>query len=227
MDLDYSYLNEAIRAGQAQRVVPRWTMDFLGAVAAGQENVAAVRHPLGFLCFPAWRGAGTGVCVHIWNGDVPGAVPTTSGIHAHSWDLVSYVLSGGVYNEIVGVTAAPDRPTHRVFEIHSDAGSDTLCGTPLLVRCQTRSVERYRPGDVYTLPSGVFHTSSVDGVSVTVALGRDRPGAVDRSLGGVHTADHRVHRQCCDPEETRCAAQAVIATVGPLLDLEDQCPSGK
>jgi hypothetical protein len=130
-----------------------------------------------------------------------------------------------VSNEIVAVSPSPDRPTHRVFEVHSDAGADTLRGTPLLVRCRTRAVEEYRRGDVYTLPSGVFHASAVVGEAVTVALGRDRPGAVDRSLGGVATADHRVYRQQCDPAETRCAARAVIATVGPLLDREAQCPS--
>jgi len=221
MDTDYAELQAAIRAGAAGQVVPRWAAAYLGAVAAGQTPVDAVRHPLGFLCLPAWRGDGLGICVHIWTG-AERADPTTSAIHAHSWELTSYVLYGRVRNRILGVTDTPADPTHRVFEIHTDPVIDAVRHTPRLVRCHTDAVDEHGPGDVYALPSGVFHTTVVDGHAATVALGRDRPGAIDLSLGGVHTTDHLVRREHCDPEQARRAVVAVLANLGSLR-LEDRC----
>jgi hypothetical protein len=230
MDTAYAELHAAISAGAAEQVVPRWAAGYLGAVAAGQTPARAVRHPLGFLCLPAWRGNGLGICVHIWTGEGPPAGPTTSAVHAHSWDLISYVLFGRVRNRIVRVsdTGADPRtntahePTHRVFEIHTGPVVDALRRTARLVRWHTDAIDDHGRGEVYTLPSGVFHTTVVDGYAATVALGRDRPGAVDLSLGGVHTTDHLVRRERCDPEQTRKAVSTVLANLGSPR-LEDRC----
>lgn len=216
--MDYHDLNEAIRTGTAARVIPAWAVDFLAGVADGRTDMAGTRHPLGFLCVPAWRGDGYGICVHIWSDSLPRVEPTTSQIHAHSWDLVSYVLYGTVRNEVFQPvdTGADTDPTHRVFEIHTGggyAGLDAIRATSRLVRAGAPTGETYRQGDIYTVRSGVFHASVVTGEAATVALGEDRPGTVDLSLGGVDAADHDVLRWRCDPEETRCVAKAVTARV--------------
>lgn len=221
METDYTELHAAIRTGAAEQVVPRWAADYLGAVADGDTAVSAVRHPLGFLCLPAWRGDGLGICVHIWTGEEI-VDPVTSAVHAHSWELTSYVLYGQVRNQIVGVSDTAADPTHRIFEIHTDPVLDTVRRTSRLVRCHTAAVDEHGPGDVYTLPSGVFHTTVVDEYAATVALGQDRPGAVDLSLGGVHTTDHQVRRERCGPEQTRKAVATVLANLGSLR-LEDRC----
>jgi hypothetical protein len=230
--MHYHHLHDAISAGAADRavsqVVSEWAMNFLVDVAVGRTDVPATRHPLGFLCFPASRDPGYGVCVHIWADDVAMAESTTSEIHAHSWDLVSYVLYGSLRNEIVDVTETRERPTHRLFEIRSDATGDVLHATPTLVHHNTRRCEHHRQGDVYTVPGGVFHTSLPAGDTATVALGRDRPGTVDLSLGGIDLADHQVRRELCDPEEARSAARAAIARVpGVRPDEEERCCPGK
>lgn len=235
--MNYRDLHEAIRTGTAARVIPAWAVDFLAGVADGRTDVASTRHPLGFLCVPAWRGDGYGICVHIWSDSLPRADTTTSQIHAHSWDLVSYVLYGTVRNEVfhpVDTGTSKDKdtdPTHRVFEIHTGAGYaglDAIRATSRLVRAGTPVAETYRHGDIYTVRSGVFHASVVAGEAATVALGEDRPGTVDLSLGGIDAADHDVRRWRCDPEETRCVAKAVTARIargtpsGSLpSDLED------
>ncbi|WP_330256554.1 hypothetical protein OG874_19530 [Nocardia sp. NBC_00565] len=222
---DYARLRTLIGSDAAGPAVRRWTRDFMTAVLDGSAEVIAVRHPLGFLCFPAWRGDGFGVCVHVWTEGLR-AYPTTSPMHAHSWDLLSVVLYGKVGNKILEVDSTPERPTHRVFEIHSAADGDVVRATAQLVAYRVRSSEHFRAGEVYTLPHGAFHVSDVQGEAATVALGEVRHGRPDRSLGTLATTDHRVHRTGCTPAETRRVAQTVLARLREHTlpeQLEDRC----
>ncbi|WP_433760826.1 hypothetical protein [Nocardia sp. CA-135398] len=222
---DYARLRKLIGSDAAGPAVRGWARDFMTAVLDGSVEVGAIRHPLGFLCFPAWREGGLGVCVHVWT-DGLRSHPTTSAMHAHSWDLLSVVLYGEVGNEILEVESSADRATHRIFEIHSGADGDVVRASERLVRYRTRSSEHFRAGEVYTLPHGVFHLSDVRGEAATVVLGEVRRGRPDRSLGALATADHWVHRTSCTRTETRRAAQTVLDHLqAPTLpeQLEDRC----
>ena len=146
-----------------------------------------MRHPLGFVCIPVDRTGDQGVCVHVWSDSLPSARPTTSTMHAHSWDLISYVLYGSVGNELLNVTDAPDNSAYRVFEVRSGGDVDEVRETPRLVRCEISAMELNRQGDTYTLPAGIFHATAVQGEAATVALGSGRPGTMDLSLGGINT----------------------------------------
>ncbi|HEY6425524.1 MAG TPA: hypothetical protein VIY28_20235 [Pseudonocardiaceae bacterium] len=130
-------------------------------------------------------------------------------IHAHSWDLVSYVLYGSVHNELIDVTDVPDEAAYRVFEIRSAEDVDEVRETPRLVRCEIKAAELNRQGDRYSLAAGVFHTTVVRGEAATVALGSSRPGMVDLSLGRIDKKTHRVQRQRCGRDETADAARVV------------------
>lgn len=210
----------------ADRDIQRWIADVLGELADGRGDIAAVRHPLGFVCFPLERTGEQGICVHVWSDQLTHAQPTTSKTHAHSWDLISFVLYGSLRNELVGITEAADRPTHRVFEVGSRADGDEIRRTSRLVRRHTQVSELHHRGDVYTLPAGVFHESMPQGETATVALGRGHPGAVDLALGAIDTQTHRVRRQLCDREETAYAAALVaehLADVPEPRHREDRC----
>ncbi|MQY02233.1 hypothetical protein [Actinomadura macrotermitis] len=188
-----------------------WVRAAVREVPAG----AAVRHPLGFVCLPVRRTPETGVCVHVWSPRLPGAAPTTSGVHCHSWDLVSYVLFGEIGNETPAVADTVERPTHRLFEVVSRAGTDDLRPTGRTVRRAAGETGRFGGGDVYRLPAGVFHRTVVPaGVdTATVAVGRVRPGHGDLSLGPLGGGPHRVTRTPCDPDEL---AEAVRVTLDGL-----------
>ncbi|MFI9502815.1 hypothetical protein [Nocardia sp. NPDC052566] len=208
--------------GQAVR---RWTIDFLTGLLDGRIDLMAIQHPLGFFCFPVWRGTGLGVCLHVW-AEGPRAAPTTSPMHAHSWDLVSVVLYGTVGNEIIDVDPAPARPTHRIFEIQSAADGDLVRATSRLASYRIRSCERFRAGETYTLRHGVFHVSDVHGAAATVVLGRDRHGTRDRSLAPLSTTDHWVQRIACTATETRRIAKTTLdhlLAVALPEHLEDRC----
>src|SRR5205085_7589519 len=175
--------------------VPRWAAHVLTDVAAGRSGVLGVRHPLGFVCLPLERTDDQGVCVHIRSDRLAHSENTTSATHAHSWDLMSYVLFGCLRNELVSVADARQEPTHRVFEVTTDRDADEIRRTPRLVRSRTSSSELLSGGDVYALPAGVFHETVPRGEAATVALGHGRPGATDLTLGAVDTVTHRTRRQ--------------------------------
>ncbi|WP_219464341.1 hypothetical protein [Nonomuraea rhizosphaerae] len=177
--------------------------------ALSKGGLRAVRHPLGFVCLPLERDGGDGVCLHLWSGAFGPAASTTSGIHCHSWDLVSHVLYGQMRNVHVLVTDAGRDATHRVFEVVSSAGGDRITPTGRTVRHETGLVEVFGAGDTYTLAAGRFHSSVVPegGEAATIALGSGRPGSRDLSLGPLDTAGHHVFRQPLDDEETALAVR--------------------
>lgn len=206
---NYDTLRRAMRNGTAQQAIPQWASGLLDEIARNRTNITGVRHPLGFVCLPVERVGGQGICVHVWSDSLPSANLTTSEIHAHSWDLSSYVLYGSVRNGVVDVINAPRDAAYRVFEVHSSADIDELRETPRLVRCKIRTVEVSHRGDSYSLAAGVFHTTAVDGEAATVALGSSRPGTMDLSLGRIGGRTHRIRRQLCDRDETTRTARVV------------------
>ncbi|NVI87072.1 hypothetical protein [Actinomadura sp. BRA 177] len=109
----YAQIREEIRAGTGARTLPAWAGRVLDGVleglAAGAPPVRAVRHPLGFLCLPVERSGDLGVCLHIWTPEVRPAPSTTSPVHCHSWDLLSFVLYGTVRNVRMDVDEAMPR----------------------------------------------------------------------------------------------------------------------
>ncbi len=208
--MNYNALQAAMLNGTAAQVVPQWVVRLLEGVVQGRTAVAMTRHPLGFSCIPVERTGERGVCVHVWSDSLPQAGPTTSTVHAHSWDLVSYVLYGTLRNEVIGVRDARNQPAHRLFEIRSDAGADEVRGTSRLVHYEITTTGVHHPGEVYSLPAGVFHRTTVGPDTATVALGSGRPGIVDLALGGIDTTSHHVRRRRCDRDEIARAARVVI-----------------
>lgn len=212
----YHDLYRAVLERTGGQPASEWAASVLDDVATGRREVNAMRHPLGFVCIPVERVGEHGVCVHVWSDDLPIITPTTSGMHAHSWDLVSYVLYGNVRNELIEVTDAPRDPTHRVFEVRSAGDVDEVLQTGRLVRCGVKAAELNLRGDTYSLPAGVFHATVVHGAAATVALGNGRRQSKDLSLGRIDTRTHRVLRQRCDREETTRAARVVSEGLASL-----------
>ncbi len=220
--MNYLSLYQAIRQGSARESVPRWAIGALSDVAEGRRPLLAIRHPLGFICLPLVRDGADGVCVHLWTPQLEQARPTTSPVHAHSWDLISYVLFGEVRNEFVRVEdAAADEAgaaTHRLFEVRSLDQVDEIRPTPRLVRCQRETAGRSTAGDVYSVSAGTFHATVTQPAedAATVALGRHKPGTIDRSLGAPGTGTHRVVREFCDRDETAHAARIIAARLSAI-----------
>ncbi|MFG2086030.1 MULTISPECIES: hypothetical protein [unclassified Spirillospora] len=200
----YEEIREDIRAGTAARTLPAWAGRVMDDVAAGRSHVPAVRHPLGFVCLPVERSGDFGVCLHIWTPEVRPAPSTTSPVHCHSWDLLSFVLYGTVRNVRMEIAEGPGGTsgrdpageTRQIFEVVSADGVDELKATGRTVRCSPGRSIAHRTGESYTLPAGVFHTTLIeDGMdAATVALGRRTPGGGDLSLGPPGVPSHRVHR---------------------------------
>jgi len=233
----YGVVRDEIAAGTATGSLPAWARDVLADVAAGRSPTAVVRHPLGFLCVPVERRGELGVCLHIWSPQVAPAESTTSLVHCHSWDLVSFVLYGNVRN--MRVRVEEDGPaTHRVFEVLSRGDVDELRATGRTVRYTPGDVATHRSGETYSLPAGAFHSTFIEGEpdAATVALGRQTPGGGDLSLGPLDTPSHQVRRMTCDPDEAARAALHSARRIAAEYSLEppsvtlpsggDPAPSG-
>jgi hypothetical protein len=205
--MQYANIDDAIRRGTATDWVPRWALELLREIASGRRELTAVRHPLGFLCIPAQRKGGHGVCVHLWTPAMRPTV-TTSQVHSHSWDLTSYVLYGTLHNQRIRVFEAPGMATHRIFEVRSHGDVDELHATARLVACAPELVSEHAAGCVYLLPAGEFHATVVPDAQevATVVLGRNRSHAADLSVGPLHTSSHMVTRPRCNARETARAA---------------------
>lgn len=223
----YDTIHRAMLDGDAGTAVPRWAAEIVGDVAAGRRGLAAVRHPLGFFCLPVERTGGRGVCVHLWSDRLAAARPTTSGTHAHSWRLLSFVLYGTLLNELVTAADTAHGATHRVFEVSSTRDGDEIRRTPRLVRRQVRASKLHHAGELYSLPPGVFHETRHHGETATVALGEWQPDAVDLVLARPDTETHRVRRQVCDRDETVRAATLVAERLAavrrPRHEEDDRC----
>jgi hypothetical protein len=207
--MDHTEIRAAIEQGTAGDAVPGMTLTWLRDIVSGRRDLAAVRHPLGFLCFPAQRLAEHGVCVHLWTSGTE-HVLTTSQVHAHSWDLTSYVLYGTLRNQRIRVLDAPESATHRVFEVRSRGDVDELHATGRLVTCQPETDSEYATGSVYALAAGEFHATVPGGQDVaTVVLSRSRAGAADRALGPVDAGSHTLTRSRCDTAQTTRAARLI------------------
>lgn len=210
--MNYAAVEHAIHLGDAPWVVPAICRRALSEIAGGRRELRAARHPLGFLCLPVYRDGERGVCVHVWSAAVPPAQTTTSPVHSHSWDLMSFVLYGRVRNTLLDVADDPVAATHRIFEIHSRGDVDEIRSTARCVRSLTARQYAAGPGGTYQVPIGRFHASAVDRGSeaATVVLGHSRPTATDLSLGPLDAPSHRVRRQRCGTRETAEAAKMVL-----------------
>lgn len=193
---------------------PAWALGALRAVAEGRRPVRATVHPLGFTCLPILRDGGYGVCVHAWSPLLPSERPTTTAIHAHSWNLTSYVLYGNFHNDnmMLTDTVPGERQAYRVLEVRSSGGVDELRPTERVVRCASVRRDQVRDGDLYRVPAGMFHQTAIrpDDEAATVVLGRTIAGAADLSLGALDARRHVVRRRVCDRGETASAATMVI-----------------
>jgi hypothetical protein len=210
--VDHHLLQLAVDRGGPATGLARAAAAALEEIASGAGAPAAVRHPLGFLCFPLHRDGDGGVCVHVF-GKESAAELTTSPVHSHSWELTSCVLYGEVVNRRMVVREEPQAPTHRLYEVDSRPGGvDELRPTARLVSCAPGRAQTSRRGEVYTLAAGEFHTTVVPrGTSAaTFVLGRSLPGCQDVSLGPLHGAAHRVVRRTCDAALSAATARDVL-----------------
>jgi hypothetical protein len=217
--MDYPALERAARREAAAELM-RHAESELEQVASGRLALRAVHHPLGFICLPILRDGPRGVCVHVFGGAGPagrtGPREAANQVHSHSWDLTSTVLYGRLGNRHIGVHEETEKPTHRVFEVHSDpSGVDELRPTERLVRCLPGVERTSVRGQTYALPAGEFHTTVLpdDRPTATLVLGRTLPGRADLSLGPLRAPGHRMVRRTCDATQTARIAEAAVRRI--------------
>ncbi|TQL97718.1 hypothetical protein FB559_3320 [Actinoallomurus bryophytorum] len=180
---------------------------------AGREFIRSgavpVRHPLGFLCFPMHRTATFGICLHVWSDQLQMRPSTTSQIHAHSWDLISYVVAGALRNDLISIVPDLVNPTHRVCTVRSGDGGDEVCPTDQLVNWRLVGSERIASGQFYDLSSGFFHTTTALGEAATLVMAENQNLTPELSLADKCIQSHKVTRQLGGPTDIKIAARTL------------------
>lgn len=155
-----STLREALKGGGRQEYVRDWVRRFIEEVAVGERAPEVKMHPLGFLCFPVFRSDEFGCCVHAWLPEGPRAQSPTSDMHMHTFDMISRVLAGTVTNHELELDFDAE-PTHRIFAIDKGESEDVDVFSPtnMLAAPRFRPLEKYGPGEQYTILRGRYHTA--------------------------------------------------------------------
>jgi len=189
----------ALRYGDST-AVDRWARLLVAEVISGRRVAEAVRHPLEFICMPLYRDDSRGLCLHLWEGDGKSVSPV---VHAHSWDLWSYVLSGTVFNEHFTVEDETEYSCCRIYEVENVGAVDEICATDRLVSHSRRRLEEIPRGKIYRLAAGEFHCSGHDGLTATIVLGEHHAGMRDLALGLADRFPAAGRRESCGQEEVR------------------------
>lgn len=177
----------------------------------GRLEPPALRHPLGFIYVPLWRGDGATLRLHLWPAG-PRPEPTTSPYHDHTWDLTSLVLYGLIENHLVEVDDAAPGAGFRMFEIHGAGSYDDIRDTGRHIRHRVRQIQRVAAGETYTMPAGLFHATYVPSgrQAATLVLAERRLRAPEHTIGTSGTASHSVTRMSCPAGDVAACAGAIL-----------------
>jgi hypothetical protein len=208
--VDYARLESAIRNRAHEDVVEMVNRYALSQIAAGQSEVLAVRHPLGFACLPFYRVEQFGACVHVWPNKWQASKLTTSPYHCHSWHLLSYILYGSVGNQLVEVSEGTQ---YKAFAVTGENGTDHIVATGARMDIRVSEPDFCEAGDFYELAAGLFHASAMrdDGrPAATLVLGSHYPDRLDVTLGEPHIENHEVTREKFDAAQTAAIAELAM-----------------
>lgn len=198
----------ALQDGDAT-TVGKWARELLFSAAPEQLPAPAVRHPLDFICLPLYRCGEKGLCLHVWEegGEVVSPV-----VHAHSWDLWSYVWCGTILNQVMAVNDESESPEYRLYKAENVDGVDVIRATGSLVACTPEAPQEIQAGQIYRMASGVFHRSGHRGLTATIVLGEHHEGRDNLVLGPVNGEPrNELPREACSPQEIRDLLQRIPA----------------
>ncbi len=200
----------ALRDGDT-RAVGEWVRRTLPALAPERLPAPVVRHPLEFVCFPLHRSGSVGLCLHVWAQEDETSSPV---IHAHSWDLSSYVVRGTALNQMVDIRDEAERPEYRLYAVTSVGTTDEVRPTGRHVTHTPGTWQEIRAGQIYRMAAGLFHRSGHRGLTATLVLGEQHEGVDNLVLGPLDGSPRpEAPRETCAPEVARALLKRVVEGV--------------
>ncbi len=198
-----------IESGRPTTALRRHVVDLIDEIAAGKCAFRALLHPLGFVYVPLLRGPDWTLRLHIWD---TARVPASPIFHAHTWDLTSYVLHGGLENQLVHADTGVSDPAQRIYRVVGHGDVDEFIWTDKTVRAEVESSEQVFTDQIYRMTSGSYHTTINPAGSdlVTVALAERVPGTEEQVLGPLDGSSHSYIRLPCPADLLQSHAACVL-----------------
>jgi hypothetical protein len=171
----------------ARLIQSRLRPDFGAAARVVKEITAATprQHPLGFVYWERPLPAGSLFRVHLWLGNGYERRDGLTRVHDHIYDLDSLVMFGAIRNSIFSVEPAPSE--QRLVTVDRRSLGAELEFDGATVSAIEVSSDELRVGDLYSVPRGVFHVTSVVHppalTLVTNSSGWGRPRVVTSGAG--------------------------------------------
>jgi len=160
--------------------------EMISRLRANPAGAGAVWHPLGCLYVEIAREPMTSVRLHVW-GLAEGEYRSSGlGLHAHDFDLDSFVATGAMAEDTYEVDDG-EPPTHSVYGIEYHDTVNVLRRTGRSVRGAIARTRRIETAERYTVPAGVFHHArpAAPGITLTFVAARRHAAFCNQVLGPV------------------------------------------
>lgn len=192
-------------------MVASTTLALLDAVRAGEVELDATAHPLGFIHAPlAKRVDGSQLRLHLWPADPFEPQSPAWFIHRHAWPLRSNVVQGKICDRRYRVLTALEG-SKLLYETAYEDGCSVLKPTGRTVSCEllTSSIEAQE--SLYVVPPNAFHASEALEHSVTVAESGKPSGIPPLVVGDRGEIDISYRRRTLAPNELCELVSQIIA----------------
>lgn len=205
--------------GGDPRVDPRAVVrEMIRRLRVDPGEACAVWHPLGCLYVEMARGPLTSVRLHVWGLEEGEYRSSGLRLHAHDFDLDSFVATGVMTEDTYAVDDG-EPLTHSVYEIEYHDRVNVLRRTGRAVRSVVAHTRRIETAERYAVPAGVFHQArpAAPGITLTLVAARRRRALRNQVLGPLNGPPSiATERIPCPPEQL---AHVLRRGAFPALDL--------
>ncbi|HEX6077455.1 MAG TPA: hypothetical protein VFZ32_19630 [Micromonosporaceae bacterium] len=191
--------------------VKAWAVETLNELVEGTRACNAVRHPLGFICFPLLRDGDYGTCIHYWPTVLDASSRKVTAVHSHSWHLVSHVLAGRLTNHLSTISDLQSSSSE-LYVVTSNTSEDVIVPTGRRVRVIEECSTTFIANETHEMTAGKFHWTEfpTDTPTVTVVAGRNEVGRSNFLVDKVGAVPRCVKRRTCSPADSKTTAQRIV-----------------
>ncbi len=168
MEARYKPLADAVRSKSADDVVGI-SRSLLHLLAEEPSLLTVTVHPVGFGHAKLVEDENLTIRLHLW--PIPAIPPQDPPwlVHRHAWPLTSYVIYGGVTNELYVVNAEEEGP-YRLYSVGYEGTTSVMHATPQRISCTLDSECQVDASGKYHIAASSFHSTTANSTKPTATI---------------------------------------------------------